>query len=111
MLIGPERKAKRLHYLKEYWTEKLADVPNIKFHTPKSSEFSGAICLCSIDGIKHTALAGLLDKKYRIHVVAINWENLHGIRVTPNVYTVTEDLDRLVEALKEIAQENLSSQK
>lgn len=107
LMIGPERKQKRLFYLKKYWTEKLADLPNIKFHTPKSEEFSGAISLCSIDGFDNKELANLLDKKYRIHVVGIDWENIHGIRVTPNVYTVTKDLDRLVVALREIAERGI----
>jgi selenocysteine lyase/cysteine desulfurase len=101
-LIGGERKQKRLFYLKNYWTEKLADLPQIKFHTPKSDGFSGAICLCSIDGMEPTKIANILQSKYNIHVVGINWENLYGIRVTPNVYTVTKDLDRFVEAMREI---------
>lgn len=102
-LIGGERKQKRLFYLKNYWTEKLADLPQIKIHTPKSEEFSCAICLCSIEGLDHYNLAKQLESKYRIHVVQIVWENLQGIRVTPNVYTVTKDLDRFVNAMREIA--------
>jgi selenocysteine lyase/cysteine desulfurase len=35
--------------------------------------------------------------------VAINWEHIHGVRVTPNVYTSTRDLDRLVAAIRKIA--------
>ncbi|MFT5383972.1 MAG: selenocysteine lyase/cysteine desulfurase [Saprospiraceae bacterium] len=101
-LIGAERKQKRLFHLKNYWTEKLADLPQIKIHTPKSDAFSGAICLCSIDGMESVDVANILQSKYHIHVVGINWENLHGIRVTPNVYTVTKDLDRFVEAMREI---------
>ena len=101
-LIGSERKQKRLYYLKNYWTEKLTDLPQVKIHTPKSAEFSGAICLCSIDGIEPGELAKTLLQQYQIHVVAINWENLHGIRVTPNVYTVTKDLDRFVQAIREV---------
>lgn len=102
LMIGAERKQKRLYYLKNYWVERVKDLPGVHFHTPHSEDLSGAICLCSIDGIDSKDLAQLLDKKYRIHVVAINWENLNGIRVTPNVYTVTDDLDRLVFAIKEV---------
>ncbi len=101
-LIGSERKQKRLYYLKNYWVKKLADLPQIKIHTPDSPELSGAICLCSIDGKDHSNVAQLLEKKYRIHVVAINWENISGLRITPNVYTVTKDLDWFVHAMREI---------
>ena len=44
-----------------------------------------------------------LYDKYRIHTVGINWENVHGVRVTPNVYTTIKDLDLLVKAITEIA--------
>ena len=44
-------------------------------------------------------------EKYRIHCVAINWENIHGARITPNVYTSIADLDLLVQGIKEIAEE------
>jgi len=42
-------------------------------------------------------------QKYKIHTVGIEWENINGVRVTPNVYTVKKDLDRLVAAIKEIS--------
>ena len=32
-MIGNERKEKRLHYLKNYWMEKVKDIPKVKFHT------------------------------------------------------------------------------
>lgn len=106
-LIGSERKQKRLFFLKNYWVEKLADLPQIKIHTPSSPEWSGAICLCSIDGIDSRKLSSALDKHYRIHTTAVQWENLDGLRITPNVYTVTKDLDRLVFAMRNIAENGL----
>jgi len=44
-----------------------------------------------------------LFKKHKIHTVGINWENIHGVRITPNVYTTTRDLDRLVHAVHELS--------
>jgi len=35
--------------------------------------------------------------------VAIDYANVHGCRITPNVYTTPEDLDVLVKALKELS--------
>jgi hypothetical protein len=37
--------------------------------------------------------------KYKVHTVGINWENIHSVRVTPNVYTTTKNLDVLVEGI------------
>jgi len=36
--------------------------------------------------------------------VAINWENIHGVRITPNVYTSLKDLDKLASGIKKMAQ-------
>jgi selenocysteine lyase/cysteine desulfurase len=47
-----------------------------------------------------------LFKKYKIHTVPIKWEGINGVRITPNVYTLTEDLDRLVFAIKDYVQSN-----
>lgn len=48
-------------------------------------------------------VAKALHDKYKIHTVSIDWENIHGVRVTPHVYTSTKDLDRLVTAIRQIA--------
>ena len=100
-MIGAERKFARLHYLKNYWAEKVVQFPGVRVHTSLNPEFGGAIGLISVDGKTPEELSGYLMSKHRIHTVAINWENIHGVRVTPNVYTVTRDLDRFVAAVKE----------
>jgi selenocysteine lyase/cysteine desulfurase len=35
--------------------------------------------------------------------VAIDTANVHGVRITPHVYTTTAELDTFVRALKELA--------
>jgi hypothetical protein len=32
--------------------------------------------------------------------VGIEWENIKGVRITPNVYTTTRNLDVLVEGIE-----------
>ena len=53
--------------------------------------------------MKPQEVSAELFNKHRIHAVAIDWENIHGVRVTPHVYTSTKDLDRLVTAIRELA--------
>lgn len=101
--IGSERKQKRLHYLKNYWMEKVKTFPKVKIHTSLNSEFGCAIGLFSIDGKTSGEVSSLLFRDYQIHTVGINWENIHGVRVAPNVYSTTKDLDRLVLAIKALA--------
>ena len=42
-MIGSERKEKRLHYLKNYWMEKLANIPAMKLNTSLKPKFGCAI--------------------------------------------------------------------
>ena len=105
-LIGSKRKEERLRYLKNYWCSKaLKDVPGFKLHTSLKDSFSCAIANFSIEGKKPEDIDTRLWDKWRIHTTTVNHEKIHGVRVTPHVYTSLYDLDRLVEALKQIATE------
>jgi selenocysteine lyase/cysteine desulfurase len=104
-MIGSERKQKRLHYLKNYWMEKVKDVPKVKLHTSLDPTWGCAIGMVSIDGKKPGELDSYLFNNYKIHTVGIEWENIHGVRVTPNVYTTTKNLDVLVEGIKNFARQ------
>ena len=99
LMIGAARKEARLRYLKKYWTEKVLTFKGVKINTPMQPAFSGAIALLAVEGKTPGEINKFLMNKHRIHSVAINWENIHGVRITPNVYTLTTDLDRLVNAV------------
>lgn len=105
LLIGAKRKEARLRYLKEYWTSRVVKLPGVKINTPVNHDFCGTIANISIDGLKPEDIEAKLMEKYRIHCVAINWENIHGARIAPNVYTSIADLDLLVKGITEIAQD------
>lgn len=102
-MIGMERKEKRLRYLKNYWAEKAIKNPKVKLNTSLKDDFSCAIGNFSITGKKPEEIDSFLWDKYKIHTVGINWDNIHGVRVTPNVYTLTSDLDRLVKGIEQFA--------
>jgi len=99
-VIGSKRKEKRLRYLKDHWVDQVKAIPGVSFLQSKPKHQSCAIANIAIDGKKPEEIAATLFNKYKIHTVAINWQNVHGVRVTPNVYTSTRDLDKLVSAIK-----------
>ncbi|HMU47114.1 MAG TPA: aminotransferase class V-fold PLP-dependent enzyme [Chitinophagaceae bacterium] len=98
-MIGSERKEKRLHYLKNYWMEKVKDISKVKFNTSMNPKWGCAIGNVAVDGKKPNELDSFLLNNYKVHTVAINWENIVGVRITPNVYTTTKNLDVLVEGI------------
>ncbi|OSZ77322.1 aminotransferase [Chitinophagaceae bacterium IBVUCB2] len=98
-MIGSERKEKRLHYLKNYWMEKVKDIPKVKLNTSMNPKYGCAIGNVLVEGRKPGELDSFLLDKYKVHTVGIVWENINGVRVTPNVYTTTKNLDVLVEGI------------
>lgn len=102
-MIGAERKEERLLYLKNYWMERVQNIPKVKIKTSFKKEFGCAIGLVSVDGKKPIELHNFLWNNYKVHTSGIDWENISGVRVTPNVYTTTKNLDRLVEGIEKFA--------
>jgi selenocysteine lyase/cysteine desulfurase len=101
--IGIKRKEARLRFLQKYWTEKVRNHPNIIVNTPQDSARSCAIANVGIKNITPADLAKTLYDKYKIFTVAINYADVFGVRVTPHLYTSTQELDNFVKALKELA--------
>lgn len=102
-MIGIERKEKRLHYLKNYWMEKVKDIPKVRLNTSLLPQWGCAIGNVGVEGKKPGELDSYLLDKYKVHTVAITWENIVGVRITPNVYTTTKNLDVLVEGITTFA--------
>ena len=102
-MIGAERKQQRLLYLKNYWMNKVKDIPKVKLGTSTKAAFGCAIGIVSMEGKKPAELDNFLFTNYKVHAVGIEWENIHGVRVTPNVYTTTRNLDVLIQGIEKFA--------
>ncbi len=102
--IGFDRKAARLRYLRDRWMRTVADLPRVKLLTPFDPAQGCALGAMRIEGIGAAALVEYLVKKHLIHVrarfVPGEWE---GIRVTPNVFTTAEEVDRFSAAIRHAA--------
>jgi len=101
-IIGVERKEARLRFLKNYWTSKVRDLPNVILNTPADPTRSCGIANVGLKSMKPSELGDILFSKYTIYTAPIDGAGVHGCRITPNVYTTTADLDVLVKALSEL---------
>jgi selenocysteine lyase/cysteine desulfurase len=101
--IGSKRKEERLRYLKNYWATQVKDVPRVKMYTSFDAAYSCALCTFGIEGMDPKDINKFLFDNYKIHTTPIEHETVHGVRVTPHVYTTLYDLDRLVKAIKEMS--------
>lgn len=104
-LIGTRRKQERLQFLKNYWMEQVRDVPGIRLQTSLHPDWGCAIGTFGFKDRKSSELVGQLFEKWKIHTTGIEWEQVSSVRVTPNVYTTTEELDKLVRAIKKMGEE------
>ena len=101
--IGMERKEKRMRFLQRYWSDKLRNVKNVIVNTPKDIERSCGIGNVGLTNMSPSRMEDLLFEKYNIFTVAIDYANVKGCRISPNIFTTTEELDSFVKAVKEMA--------
>jgi selenocysteine lyase/cysteine desulfurase len=102
--LGPERKEARLRYLQQYWTSKARDLPGVVINTPADPQRTCAIANAGVKGMKPSDMAAKLLEHYKIYTVAIDMPeaDVMGCRITPNIFTMPDELDRLVDALREM---------
>ena len=101
--IGMERKEKRMRFLQRYWSDKLRNVKNVIVNTPKDIERSCGIGNVGLTNMSPSRMEDLLFEKYNIFTVAIDYANVKGCRISPNIFTTTGELDSFVKAVKEMA--------
>src|SRR6476619_2825400 len=105
--LGGKRKEARLRYLSRYWMNRLKNVPKIGFNTSFDPNQSCAIANVHIDGTNPEAVTKYLFDKHHIFAVPIMHEEFQGIRITPNLYTTLDELDRFCEQMELIAKKGL----
>jgi selenocysteine lyase/cysteine desulfurase len=105
--IGARRKEARLRYLSRYWMNRLKDTPKVRFNTSFDDKQSCAIANVNIEGIDPVKIGSYLFSRYRIFTTPIVHEEFQGIRITPNVYTTLNELDRFCDVMGDIARKGL----
>ena len=101
--IGMKKKESRLRFLKTYWQNALKNESNIVINTPFDPQRSCGIGNVGLKNIKPEALANRLYKEFGIFTVAIDYANVKGCRITPNIFTNENELDTFIDAMKSLA--------
>ena len=101
--IGTERKENRLRFLQRYWSDALRDVPNVVVNTPVDSHRSCGIANVGVTTMSPAEMADRLLKDHHVFTVAIDYANVQGCRISPNVFTTTAELDQFIAAIKTLA--------
>ena len=99
--IGSQRKEARMRYLTHHWRSKAEKIPGLRFFADES-----ASCGLGVFEIAKMDMANLQKELWNKHKILVQHmmggqrlSQLSGIRVTPNIYTTTTELDRFIESL------------
>jgi selenocysteine lyase/cysteine desulfurase len=98
--IGIDNKAARLRYLRDRWAAALQRNPRVRLHTSLRRGRAYAIAMVQVEGIEPGKLYDELWTKHRIITSPTKWAGVEGLRVTPNVYTTLDEIDRFVEVMQ-----------
>ena len=101
--IGIKRKEKRLKKLQNHWIQNLKNVSNVEINTPLSFSRSFGIGNIGIKGMPPKIMAEQLLKKFNIFTVAIDYANVKGCRITPNVYNSIDEIEVFIDAIRKLA--------
>jgi len=101
--IGIKRKEQRLNQIRQYWMKNLQGVENIQMNTPWSKERACGIANVGLRNMKPSEMAKRLFDEFNVFTVAIDYANVQGCRITPNVFTIFDELDRFSEAVIKLA--------
>ncbi len=102
--IGLKRKEERLNALRSYWMEALKDIPGVVINTPFDTGRARGIGNVGLINMTPAQMADRLLNEHRVFTVAIDYANVKGCRITPNVFTTYEELDHFISAVKTLAQ-------
>ena len=102
--IGATRKAARLSYLASYLRNRVSrDVPDARFYAGNGAEMTCALTPIEVPGVDPDLAQKRLRERHGILVQGMGKirsdPSLRGIRISPNVYTSVNELDRFVAAM------------
>ena len=102
--IGKKEKSKRLKFLQMRWASELKENKNIILNTPLGEGQSYGIANVGVKNLHPSELADKLFDDYNIFTVPIDDDRgIRGVRVSPNLYSTVEDIDKFIEAMLRIA--------
>ncbi len=101
--IGMDRKENRMRFLQRYWSDQLRNIKNVVVNTPIDMQRSCGIGNVGLTNMSPSKMENILFDKYNIFTVAIDYANVKGCRISPNIFTTTEELDIFVKAVKEMS--------
>lgn len=107
--LGPARKLARLRWLRDRWAQRLLQNERVKLHTSLDPRWSGGIATVQVTGLETSKLQQWLWNRHRILVTGIVHPEFEGLRVSPSVYTMPDEVDRFAEAIEQAIRSGIAA--
>lgn len=99
--LGPKRREARLLFLRDYWMDRLGAESRIRWNTSRTPGMACGMANFDIPGVRLHALNQWLLAERGIVTHVTEHPEYTGIRVSPNVFTILEELDRFCDAISD----------
>jgi len=97
-----ERFREQTHHLAQYARQQLVDLVGREPLVPDSRQWYGSMAHVPLPPGDAASLQQALWSEHRIEVPIITWNNRRWIRVSCHLYNTPEEIDRLVDALRDL---------
>ena len=109
--IGRPRIEQRIRALSSYFRSQAAEIPHVKLYTSNDPQLSGAMTSLGMDNAKPTKLREYLRQRFDIYTAersaGIKYpadpHGVEGIRVSLHYYNTFEQVNRLLDGLRELS--------
>lgn len=99
-ILGPERVEQRIRFLASRLRRAVMDLRGVRLLTSRDARLSCGLTAIGLEDGNPRAVAAALRRQHQIDVEPLQALDLNAIRVSTHYYNTTEEVDRLVEALK-----------
>jgi len=107
--IGAERKIARLRFLRDRWAKRLlAESPRVRMLAAVGPKDGGAIGTVAVDGLDMGKVGNWLLAKHHIVTTPLVNEEFNALRVTPNLYTTLDEVDRFADLMVDAVRNGLN---
>lgn len=107
--IGVERKAARLRYLTLRWADALRTHPRVRLLSSLDAESTWGLATFAVQGMNVATVVQQLLDRHGIVVSGMVSQGVpgpvfpfSGVRVTPQLYTTIDEVDRFVDAVRDV---------
>jgi selenocysteine lyase/cysteine desulfurase len=104
--VGREKIEARVRGLCAHARKQLSSIGGVTFHTSQNPSLNCALLAFTMPSLKNADVVETLKRRHRIWTRTMEYD-LNAIRIATHIYNTEAQVDRLAEALKDIAKGNV----